>query len=75
MRFDHCVSLSLDRSPAFSIGEFVILTPKPRQRAITRLLIVPRKDELWQTSFAGRHSLLEDTIDDELPKQCNNKGA
>jgi hypothetical protein len=40
--------------------------PNQFKGAVTRFLIVPRKDELWRTSFACRRSLLEgDTIDDE----------
>ena len=56
--------------PAAQVSWF----PNHVKGAVTIFLIVPRKDELWQTSFAGRRSLLMgDTIDDEQSSATVNK--
>ena len=48
--------------------------PNHVKGAVTRFLIVPRKDELWRTSFAGRRSLLVGDIDaDEQSSATVNK--
>lgn len=79
MRFDRGVSSSVNnigsvgaccrgllRFPLVNSSSWV---PNHVKGAVTRFLIAPRKDELWRTSFAGRHSLLEeDAIDDESCK-------